>query len=267
MKQSKDPLTINGYISFQHIHRYLFAARKCKSSHRILDIGCGSGYGTMLLRKKSDNVIGCELELGQVLKNRTRLNYGKYICASALNLHIADSIFDEVVSFETIEHVGDGREFLDEISRVLRPGGTLICSTPNIAYTNHPPYHIKEYSPNEFFELFENQFDHIERYAQYFKVIDYLQDVVKRTLRRVTSCFIKKDSVIKRVLKEKCVLVKSIYGPIKPISASPFFVTSQKESLDKYKSVVESKDSSYYRVVSYSGDELLRIMIATAQKK
>ena len=67
--------------------------------------------------------------------------------------------FDAAVSFETIEHLKDGRSFLEEIYRVLCKGGTLICSTPNIRYTSHPPFHIKEYLPEEFYGLVEQVLD------------------------------------------------------------------------------------------------------------
>ena len=70
-----------------------------------------------------------------------------------------------VVSFETIEHVGEEiqKKFLEEICRVLKPEGTLIMSTPNKAvYTDlvegENPFHVKEFYVKEFQEFLGSRF-------------------------------------------------------------------------------------------------------------
>lgn len=80
-----------------------------------------------------------------------------YLNGSVEYLPFENQSFDVVVSFETIEHVGEEiqRKFLEEICRVLKPEGTLIMSTPNKAvYTDlvegENPFHIKEFYVKNF---------------------------------------------------------------------------------------------------------------------
>jgi SAM-dependent methyltransferase len=74
-------------------------------------------------------------------------------------LPFADASFDVVVSFETIEHTADPAHFLDELWRVLRPGGPLIISTPNKRFHSlgrrlpWNPHHAVEMYPEAFRDL------------------------------------------------------------------------------------------------------------------
>src|SRR5262249_52059257 len=78
---------------------------------------------------------------------------------------------DVVVSFETIEHHNRHIEMLEEIKRVLRPGGVLIISSPDKhEYSDVPgslnPFHVKELYLPEFHALLKTQFCHIALYGQ-----------------------------------------------------------------------------------------------------
>lgn len=61
---------------------------------------------------------------------------------------------DAVISFETIEHIEDDEDLIDEFSRVLRPGGTLFISSPNSKVTSPDgevgnQFHVREYTLEE----------------------------------------------------------------------------------------------------------------------
>jgi SAM-dependent methyltransferase len=76
---------------------------------------------------------------------------------------------DAVVSFETIEHIKDQHKFLHECRRVLRPGGLLVCSTPNRAisrWSKNNPFHVHELTLGEFKQLVETLFADVQLYAQ-----------------------------------------------------------------------------------------------------
>ena len=67
------------------------------------------------------------------------------------------------MSFQVIEHIKDDRLFLEEIYRVLKPGGKAIISTPNINHTlSRNPWHEREYTPEQLISLAEGIFDKVE---------------------------------------------------------------------------------------------------------
>jgi len=106
---------------------------------RLLDVGCGSGaLGSVLLSSgRYEEVHGLELSEEAAARARER-----GLRALAFNLNAGrfpypDGSFDTVTCLAVIEHVFDPRRLLNEIARVLAPGGTLVLDTPNIRYAKH----------------------------------------------------------------------------------------------------------------------------------
>lgn len=158
------------YLERQHIMRYIFAGKFLRPADIALDVACGCGYGTHYLSQlaRSGRIYGVDTSedaLKQAGRYKDRDNL-EYIPGDALSLPFRNATFDAVVSFETIEHLEDYHAFLAEIKRVLRPEGVFICSTPNKAYSLHPPYHRHEFYPEEFYTLIENYFPNAKRYYQ-----------------------------------------------------------------------------------------------------
>jgi SAM-dependent methyltransferase len=78
----------------------------------------------------------------------------EFHAADCLDLPFGDAEFDCVVSFETLEHLADQERLLSEFSRVLKPDGFLVLSSPDKAvYTdrqqNCNEYHVRELYRNE----------------------------------------------------------------------------------------------------------------------
>ena len=66
-----------------------------------------------------------------------------------------------MVSFETIEHVRDDQLLLAEFSRILRPNGRLVISTPNLWPLERCPHHVREYDRASFEKALSGLF-HVE---------------------------------------------------------------------------------------------------------
>ncbi|MGJ9385803.1 class I SAM-dependent methyltransferase [Salipaludibacillus sp. CF4.18] len=87
-------------------------------------------------------------------------------------------IFDTIMSFETIEHVPDAQEFLSSICKLLKPGGTLILSTPFGAgkgIKSGVPFHYHQLTETELIDLFndsELEFQCVDFYFQLGVVVE-----------------------------------------------------------------------------------------------
>jgi len=162
------PLFDEGRCEF-HLDRYRFAAERV-SGKRVADIACGTGYGTRLLLEqgKASQVAGVDIcsEAIDYARSQHGLDGAEYVVASGDATRFESESFDVVVSFETIEHVPDDVSLIDEFARVLKPGGMLICSTPNQWPLEIAPHHVRVYDRVSFVEVLEPKFDSIEMYNQ-----------------------------------------------------------------------------------------------------
>lgn len=148
----------------EHAARYHFALERV-AGKKVLDIACGTGYGIGLLRKSARFVCGVDIDREAALQARSECgDRSAVVLGDGLRLPFHDKCFDVVTSFETIEHLHDRLGFLRELERVLAPGGVLLISTPNARYTKPKagkplnPFHVYEYTPDEFREQLSRVF-------------------------------------------------------------------------------------------------------------
>jgi len=155
-----------GRTQKSHYKRYEYAKSIILPGGVIGDFACGTGYGSIMLSEKSRYVIGVDINEKVIKQVKARYNNIKnveFVHANLLDLKY-QSLFDHIVSFETIEHLKE--EEIDKLfgifSRALKPGGKLIISTPYIqdrsaAAINlgfHQTFYIDEIKINQW--LFAN---------------------------------------------------------------------------------------------------------------
>lgn len=99
------------------------------SSNRVLDIGCGSGPMSRELAREGRTVLGIDLSMNEVLEAQ-KLGPGPWARANALQLPVADQSLDAVVSSMALAVIHPTGELLDEVRRVLRPGGMFAATVP-----------------------------------------------------------------------------------------------------------------------------------------
>jgi 2-polyprenyl-3-methyl-5-hydroxy-6-metoxy-1,4-benzoquinol methylase len=76
---------------------------------------------------------------------------------------LPDASFDCVVSFQVIEHIQNDELFLQEIHRVLKPGGLALLTTPNRKQSlSRNPWHVREYLAEELTKLAQKYFSAVE---------------------------------------------------------------------------------------------------------
>lgn len=159
-----------GLEEAEHLTRYVFAARHA-AGRRVLDAGCGMAYGCdVLARAGAVAVTGVDVAqapLDAAAPHRepvVKLQRGDLRALTG----IQDASFDLVVCFEVLEHVAEQEAVLDELTRVLAPGGLLVVSSPNRdTYPEGNPHHVRELIPSELNELLAARFAHVSLQRQH----------------------------------------------------------------------------------------------------
>jgi SAM-dependent methyltransferase len=165
------------WVRHQHLERYRWAAQFV-AGKRVLDAACGTGYGTAILANAGATIVDGfdgSPEAVAIAKTSWKLSNVCFAVANAEHLPVSDASYDFYVSFETIEHVENDDALLTEATRVLRPGGTLLLSTPNrdlldpgISIDDRPfnRFHLREYCRDELNERLCRYFATITWYGQ-----------------------------------------------------------------------------------------------------
>ncbi|WP_204502237.1 methyltransferase domain-containing protein [Aquibacillus albus] len=160
-----EKMKITNGLLLEHIARYHFAANYVHG--RVLDFASGAGYGSHIIakqcKKKIDEVLGVDID-SEVVDYAQKTYYhplSTYRQADVTDPLLPEKLgkFDTVLSFETIEHVEDEEQFLSNIYHLLKPGGTLVLSTPFGQGRGKPcgsPFHVHQLTVEEFTNLFHD---------------------------------------------------------------------------------------------------------------
>jgi len=101
---------------------------------RILDVGCGDGFATSVAARRNDvhHFVGLDWSAPSLAQAAAR---GVTVVRAGLDapLPVRSGSVDVVIMSEVIEHLVDTDSAVEEAHRVLRPGGSLLLSTPNLA--------------------------------------------------------------------------------------------------------------------------------------
>ncbi len=156
----------------EHVARYAFASRFAQGK-RVLDAGCGTGYGSANLARVAASVTGLDLSREAVDWARGRYGEPAFLNGSCTMLPFRGGAFDLVVAFEVIEHLHQQTSFIAECRRVLSPGGLLMVSTPNTLYyaearaeAGPNPFHEHEFEADEFKAMLRAQFANVSLLLQ-----------------------------------------------------------------------------------------------------
>jgi SAM-dependent methyltransferase len=178
-------------IYLMHIATYRFAEPHTRGK-RVLDFGCGSGYGSAQIAETAARVTGVDVAQDAVDYARAhfvRDNLSYECIVPDATLPFADASFDTVLSFQVLEHIVDPTVYLSEIRRVLAPGGRLVLATPDRSTRLLPlqrpwnRWHVHEYGDTELQRLLARHFAHVE--VMGMTATPALLDIELRRCRRV----------------------------------------------------------------------------------
>jgi len=196
-----DPMVSGVEIHYEHLHRYAFAAQFVKGK-KVLDLASGEGYGSNMLSKEAESVIGIDIDEKTVKHANSKYikNNLKFIQGSILKVPIdGEKIFDVIVCFEAIEHVKEHKKLLYEVKRLLKKDGLFIVSTPNKKvyskdHDYHNPFHLKELHFDEFENLLKNHFTYALFFGQMVYTTSNLWNLYSKEATNCSEFVIKRDN-------------------------------------------------------------------------
>lgn len=151
-----------------HIATYDWATTHVAGA-RVLDFGTGTGYGAARMASVAASVTGLDVSQAAVGYAERRytaenLDFQRIAPVEETPLPFPDDSFDVVTSFQVIEHVPSPSAYLAEVKRVLKPGGKLLCVTPDRTTRLFPRqrpwnvWHLYEFTPEELTGIVAEQF-------------------------------------------------------------------------------------------------------------
>ncbi|HQP91397.1 MAG TPA: class I SAM-dependent methyltransferase, partial [Candidatus Omnitrophota bacterium] len=149
------PLKENTAVFQSHYAAYKYASGFSKGK-KVLDAGCGMGYGSAVLSENAFLCIGVDRcpEAVDFAKKTYKADNLYFLGMAVEQLGFKDGAFDLISSLQVIEHLTDPVKYLNEATRVLDKDGVFIVSTPNKERSGgslNPlnPYHTREFSGRE----------------------------------------------------------------------------------------------------------------------
>ena len=166
------PGSVDDDLLNEHLCRYRFAQLLVEDKV-VLDVGSGVGYGSKILAEKADAVLALDVseEAVRYAGERYAGENIEQVVGDCHELPLAGDSVDVVVSFELIEHLQAQEAHLLEVSRVLKPDGLTVISTPNrIFYSQESsqsnPFHTREFDFREFLGFLKSVFGSVQIYFQ-----------------------------------------------------------------------------------------------------
>ena len=181
------------FIQFyaEHILRYKFAAKFC-SGKRVLDAGCGNGYGANYIAiNGAKSVLGIDIS-DAALHEASNSFLAPNLRFQKLNVEsLSESLgtFDVILNFENIEHVSNPKAVVSGAERILTEDGLFITSTPNGEISTFDkdgkltnPFHVKEYTRKELGDLLFPHFPRVDFYGEWITPVGKLRRLRARQL-------------------------------------------------------------------------------------
>ncbi|MBN1526102.1 MAG: methyltransferase domain-containing protein [Candidatus Omnitrophica bacterium] len=153
----------------RHFGRYRFFLKHVKPRDSVLDIACGSGYGSELLASKALAVRGVDGDRKTI--EYARRNHGRpniRFDASPVESFDPKELYSKIISVETIEHLAEPEKFLVRAKSWLKPGGEVWLTCPvseDITGQTENPFHISNLTYNSLSAMMKRHFDNVDLFG------------------------------------------------------------------------------------------------------
>lgn len=143
---------------WREVHHLRYMTLKHTPSGKLLDVGCGGGRFMSRMRRLGWEVEGIDFDEKATSKITRRYGMKTYT-GDLLSCKLPSASYDAITMSHAIEHLFDPKKSLKECMRLLRPGGKLVVTTPNVESAAamlfgkfwrgwEPPRHLHLFSVN-----------------------------------------------------------------------------------------------------------------------
>jgi SAM-dependent methyltransferase len=153
----------------RHLVVYRWIAERCVG-RSVVDMACGEGYGAAVLAERAADVVG--VDANPAAHEHARLRYRETNLRFELSLieeFDEGAPWDALVFLQTVEHVQEPQALLERFAKLVAADGTIYVSTPNRLTLAPPgaeksgnPWHVREYTPDEYRALLTPVFSQVE---------------------------------------------------------------------------------------------------------
>lgn len=167
------PGSSSNFMYMEALSRYVFALKYTQKNFKVLDLGCGTGYGSACLAQESMFVLGIDINTEAIKYAKTHYikKNLKFRKSNLFDIGALKGKYDLICLFEVIEHLKDPKKVLEIIKDLLKPKGILIISTPNIKFSSPDgiigsSYHLTEYDLGAIKKLLQSEYKNVEIFGQ-----------------------------------------------------------------------------------------------------
>lgn len=179
----------------EYTSRYKFALHHVQGK-TVIDLGCGTGYGSAILARQARYVIGVDIDQEAIKYAKENYNSSnmEFLRGDCVRLNL-NKKFDIAVAMELIEHLDENEQhaMLKCVSNHLKSNGTFIASTPNKeTYTLKLDFHKRELNREEFQNMISKHFRNVKILGQGIEEKGMRKTILSRPwLRKVIPRWLK----------------------------------------------------------------------------
>ena len=230
----------------EHLFRYQWAEQYIRAPMKILDLACGTGFGSALLaRIEGVAVIGGDLDPPSLAAAAAeyRTESGPHFAAmDGTRLPLPDRSLDLILSYETVEHIEQYHDFVVELARILKKGGTLLLSTPNRLVASpdgvmRNPFHTQEFDMQELGRVLSGPFSEVAVMGQHYARFDQLPGM-RGLIGKAAESFFYLRGIRKLPMSLQDGVIRFLIGHPQYPTASDYQVVSEPARIERCRTLM-----------------------------
>jgi len=217
---------------------------------KVIDIGCGTGMNSQVIRSYGHSVIGIDISESAINKYVAK-GFEGYTMDIEKSISFSPNSFDLAFCSEVIEHCTNPLFVLKDIFRILKPGGKLVLSTPNSAFWAYRLFSLLGYTVSELqhpkhFSFFSKRSLNCIINESGFKITAAMGRNMYIILPRVTSVILRRIYKLLGFIEERRFVTNSSFWHVSNLSKylNNFFADTFIFIIEKPNTTLSSKSAS-----------------------